>query len=158
MHAHARINNVYILKNVNSKVLLNEYNTNLGDGTTLYYGTKNESECDTISITVKARFKPIIDKKDYQKEIKACKIKFMKLGNKLLKNVQWINDYYILTSDFTERGIIFNKPCKLKYQIYVTTIEKNTLNYFVEYITKLCNEMNVLLCDCLDEFGFEINK
>lgn len=151
-------NNRFIFLKVNSKVLSSERKLVFGDGTTLYYGTKNENMCGTITITVKARFKPLTRKKDYLRDIRSCRLKFMGDGGRMLRACRWVNAYHILTTDFTERGIAYGKPCKLKYQIYLTPTERNTLDHFSGDITTLCSDMNALLRECLDDFGFVLKN
>lgn len=144
---------------MNSKVLTNEYSTTLGDGTVMYYGTPNETKSDVITITVKGKFQPTQEKTDYQKDIGGVKSAFMKYGTDVLDKVDWVSDYYILTSDFTERGISSTKACKMKYQMYISPKQTGRFSGFKSKVIRLGKAMNHLLKRCLSDKGFKmVNK
>ena len=102
-----------------SKVLSNEYKEDIKDGTILTYGSLNEKECDVISIHVRGKIKPIENKKDYKLESKQLKENTIKHATKVFNGCDWINPHHIFTCDFTEKGILYNKPFRFKYQVYV---------------------------------------
>lgn len=141
---------------MNSKLLTNEYSTTLGDGTVMYYGALNESNCDTITITVKGRFQPTQEKTDYQKDINNAKAMFMKYGNEALDKTNWIVGYHILTSEFTERGITSTRACKMKYHMYVSPQKNDKIEVYKPRILNLSKGMNYILNASLEQNGFRI--
>lgn len=136
-----------------SKVLTNEYTIKLNDNIILSYGTLNEETSDVISITVKGKFKPIIDINDYNQNIKNVKNNFIINSNKLLTNVNWIENHYIFTTNFTESGIKYNNSYKWKYQLYIIPKEKKNITLLNVNI----KELNVNLTDILKDIFLKQN-
>lgn len=136
-----------------SKVLTNEYSIKLNDNIILSYGTLNEETSDVISITVKGKFKPIIDINDYNQNIKNVKNNFIINSNKLLTNVDWIENHYIFTTNFTESGIKYNNSYKWKYQLYIIPKEKKNITLLNVNI----KELNVNLTDILKDIFLKQN-
>jgi hypothetical protein len=136
-----------------SKVLTNEYTIKLNDNIILSYGTLNEETSDVISITVKGKFKPIIDINDYNQNIKNVKNNFIINSNKLLTNVDWIENHYIFTTNFTESGIKYNNSYKWKYQLYIIPKEKKNITLLNVNI----KELNVNLTDILKDIFLKQN-
>lgn len=136
-----------------SKVLTNEYSIKLNDNIILSYGTLNEETSDVISITVKGKFQPIIDINDYNQNIKNVKNNFIINSNKLLTNVDWIENHYIFTTNFTESGIKYNNSYKWKYQLYIIPKEKKNITLLNVNI----KELNVNLTDILKDIFLKQN-
>ena len=136
-----------------SKVLTNEYSIKLNDNIILSYGTLNEETSDVISITVKGKFQPIIDINDYNQNIKNVKNNFIINSNKLLTNVNWIENHYIFTTNFTESGIKYNNSYKWKYQLYIIPKEKKNITL----INVNIKELNVNLTDILKDIFLKQN-
>lgn len=136
-----------------SKVLTNEYTIKLNDNIILSYGTLNEETSDVISITVKGKFQPIIDINDYNQNIKNVKNNFIINSNKLLTNVNWIENHYIFTTNFTESGIKYNNSYKWKYQLYIIPKEKKNITLLNVNI----KELNVNLTDILKDIFLKQN-
>jgi hypothetical protein len=136
-----------------SKVLTNEYTIKLNDNIILSYGTLNEETSDVISITVKGKFKPIIDINDYNQNIKNVKNNFIINSNKILTNVDWIENHYIFTTNFTESGIKYNNSYKWKYQLYIIPKEKKNITLLNVNI----KELNVNLTDILKDIFLKQN-
>ena len=136
-----------------SKVLTNEYSIKLNDNIILSYGTLNEETSDVISITVKGKFQPIIDINDYNQNIKNVKNNFIINSNKLLTNVNWIENHYIFTTNFTESGIKYNNSYKWKYQLYIIPKEKKNITLLNVNI----KELNVNLTDILKDIFLKQN-
>lgn len=136
-----------------SKILTNEYSIKLNDNIILSYGTLNEETSDVISITVKGKFQPIIDINDYNQNIKNVKNNFIINSNKLLTNVDWIENHYIFTTNFTESGIKYNNSYKWKYQLYIIPKEKKNITLLNVNI----KELNVNLTDILKDIFLKQN-
>lgn len=136
-----------------SKVLTNEYSIKLNDNIILSYGTLNEETSDVISITVKGKFKPIIDINDYNQNIKNVKNNFIINSNKLLTNIDWIENHYIFTTNFTESGIKYNNSYKWKYQLYIIPKEKKNINLLNVNI----KELNINLINTLKDIFLKQN-
>lgn len=136
-----------------SKVLTNEYSIKLNDNIILLYGTLNEETSDVISITVKGKFKPIIDINDYNQNIKNVKNNFIINSNKILTNVNWIENHYIFTTNFTESGIKYNNSYKWKYQLYIIPKEKKNINLLNVNI----KELNINLINTLKDIFLKQN-
>ncbi len=141
-----------------SKVLTNEYKENINDGTIVTYGSLNEKECDVISINVRGRIKPIENKKEYKEESKQLKENTIKRVNKIFENFNWINGHHIFACDFTEKGILYNKPFKFKYQVYVKPNERQSLNSYKEGILDIATKINRIIDTECKDVGFEIIK
>lgn len=141
-----------------SKVLTNEYKEDMGDGTVMTYGSLNEKSCDIISINVRGRIKPIEKKKEYKEESKQLKENTIKRVNKIFENFNWINDHHIFACDFTEKGIIHNKPFKFKYQVYVKPNTREPLNTYRDNILDVTTKINQIINTECQEVGFEIIK
>lgn len=136
-----------------SKVLTNEYSIKLNDNIILLYGTLNEETSDVISITVKGKFKPIIDINDYNQNIKNVKNNFIINSNKILTNVNWVENHYIFTTNFTESGIKYNNSYKWKYQLYIIPKEKKNINLLNVNI----KELNINLINTLKDIFLKQN-
>lgn len=136
-----------------SKVLTNEYSIKLNDNIILSYGTLNEETSDVISIKVKGKFKPIIDINDYNQNIKNVKNNFIINSNKLLTNIDWIENHYIFTTNFTESGIKYNNSYKWKYQLYIIPKEKKNINLLNVNI----KELNINLINTLKDIFLKQN-
>lgn len=139
-----------------SKVLTNEYSIKLNDNIILSYGTLNEETSDVISITVKGKFKPIIDINDYNQNIKNVKNNFIINSNKLLTNVDWIENHYIFTTNFTESGIKYNNSYKWKYQLYIIPKEKKNITLLNVNIKELNVNLTNILKDIFLKQNFNI--
>lgn len=141
-----------------SKVLTNEYEEKINDGTVLTYGSPNEKECDIISIHVKGRIKPTEDKKDYKQDSRQLKENTIKHVAKLFNGCDWINPHHIFTCDFTERGILYNKPFRFKYQVYVKPNVRGSINAYKDHILDITTEINGIIDGECKRVGFEIIK
>jgi hypothetical protein len=139
-----------------SKVLTNEYTIKLNDNIILSYGTLNEETSDVISITVKGKFKPIIDINDYNQNIKNVKNNFIINSNKILTNVDWIENHYIFTTNFTESGIKYNNSYKWKYQLYIIPKEKKNITLLNVNIKELNVNLTNILKDIFLKQNFNI--
>ena len=139
-----------------SKVLTNEYSIKLNDNIILSYGTLNEETSDVISITVKGKFKPIIDINDYNQNIKNVKNNFIINSNKILSNVNWIENHYIFTTNFTESGIKYNNSYKWKYQLYIIPKEKKNITLLNVNIKELNVNLTNILKDIFLKQNFNI--
>ena len=95
---------------MNSKVLTNEYKEEIENIGTLYYGSPNEKTCDVISMTLKGKFKPTQESKNYEKNSIRARHMFIASGTEHLNSLSWLNNHYIFTADFTEKGISYGKP------------------------------------------------
>lgn len=141
-----------------SKVLTNEYREKFEDGTILTYGSLNERECDIISINVRGKIKPVEDKKDYKQESKQLKENTIKNVTRAFDELEWINPHHIFTCDFTEKGILYNKPFRFKYQVYVKPFTKNSLNCYKTEILNIARNINNIIDTECKKIGFEIIK
>ena len=141
-----------------SKVLTNEYKEDIHDGTIMTYGSLNEKECDIISINVRGRIKPIEKKKDYKVESKQLKENTIKHVSSVFENCDWINTHHIFACDFTEKGILYNKPFRFKYQVYVKPNERQPLNSYKEGIMDIATKINRIIDTECKDVGFEIIK
>lgn len=139
-----------------SKILTNEYSIKLNDNIILSYGTLNEETSDVISITVKGKFKPIIDINDYNQNIKNVKNNFIINSNKILSNVNWIENHYIFTTNFTESGIKYNNSYKWKYQLYIIPKEKKNITLLNVNIKELNVNLTNILKDIFLKQNFNI--
>lgn len=143
---------------MNSKVLTNEYKEDIGDGTVMTYGSLNENACDVISINVRGKIKPIEKKKEYKEESKQLKENTIKRVNKVFDTFNWINEHHIFACDFTEKGIIYNKPFRFKYQVYVKPNTREPLNTYRGNILDVATKINQVINTECQEVGFEIIK
>ena len=141
-----------------SRLLTNEYKENINDGTTLTYGSLNEKVCDIISINVRGRIKPLEKKKDYKEESKQLKDNTIKKVGEVFKTFDWINEHYIFTCDFTEKGILYNKPFRFKYQVYVKPNDRQPLTAHKAGIMDITGKINRIIGSECKEVGFEIIK
>jgi len=141
-----------------SRLLTNEYKENINDGTTLTYGSLNEKVCDIISINVRGRIKPLEKKKDYKEESKQLKDNTIKKVGEVFKTFDWINEHYIFTCDFTEKGILYNKPFRFKYQVYVKPNYRQPLAMYKPGIMDITGKINTIIGSECKEVGFEIIK
>lgn len=141
-----------------SKVLTNEYKENINDGTIMTYGSPNEKECDVISIGVRGRMKPTVERKDYKEYSKQLKSITIVKATKLLNNCDWIHNHYIFACDFTEKGIMFNKSFRFKYQIYIKPLERQCLSSYQDKIEKIITIVNGNLGEDCASLGFEVIK
>lgn len=122
--------------------LFNEYKEKLQDNTTLLYGVPNPTINNIISIIVKGKFTPIENKKDYSDDITLTIKEFLKEGNNILSNTDWIEPFFIFKPDFTEKGIKYNKSCKFKYQLLIRTKPFDNIKINKENILILANTLN----------------
>lgn len=143
---------------MNSKILTNEYKENIGDGTVMTYGSLNEKSCDIISINVRGKIRAIEKKKEYKEESKQLKENTIKRVNKAFENFDWINKHHIFTCDFTEKGIIYNKPFRFKYQVYVKPNTREPLSSYRGSILDVTAKINKIIDTECQEVGFEIIK
>jgi hypothetical protein len=141
-----------------SKVLTNEYKENINDGTIMTYGSLNEKECDIISINVRGKIKAIEKKKDYKEDSKQLKENTIKQVDNIFETFDWINSHYIFTCDFTEKGILYNKPFRFKYQVYVKPNERQPLGTYKDGIMDITNKINTIINNECSKVGFEIIK
>lgn len=141
-----------------SKVLTNEYKENIKDGTVMTYGSLNENECDVISINVRGKIKPVINKKDYKEDSKQLKENTIKQVNTVFETFDWINNHHIFTCDFTEKGILYNKPFRFKYQVYVKPNTKEPLKKHRPNILDITTKINRIIDTECGKVGFEIIK
>ena len=140
---------------MNSKILPNEHKEKLNDGTTLTYGNTKDN---VVSINVRGYIKPVENKKDYKEESKQLKETTIRKANKVLENTDWIQNHFIFTCDFTERGIIHNKPFRFKYRIYVKPNTREPLNTYRGNILDVATKINQVINTECQEVGFEIIK
>ena len=140
-----------------TKTLANEYKKEIENIGTLYYSSPNEKKCDVISITMKGKFSPTIEKKEYSKDLKYAKNKFIEEGNKIIKNNTWYNAHYIFTTDFTENGIQYNKKTKYKYQLYIKPNTKDNIETYEENIMNIIGNLNNKLVEILEAHSFIIS-
>lgn len=141
-----------------SKVLANEHKEKIKDGTVLTYGSLNENECDIISMNVRGKIKPLENKREYKQESKQLKENTIKHVNQMFGECDWINPHYIFTCDFTEKGILHNKPFRFKYQVYVKPNVKEPLNVYKGQILDIAKDINNIIGNECREIGFEIIK
>ena len=141
-----------------SKVLTNEYKEYINDGTILTYGSLNEKECDIISINVRGKIKPVENKKEYKAESKQLKDNTIKYVGRLFNGYDWIGPHHIFTCDFTEKGIIYNKPFRFKYQVYVKPKIKDPLVSYKTEILNITKNINSIIDNECKKIGFEIIK
>lgn len=141
-----------------SKVLTNEYKKNINDGTIMTYGSLNEKECDIISINVRGKIKAIEKKKDYKEESKQLKENTIKQVNNVFDTFDWINNHHIFTCDFTEKGILYNKPFRFKYQVYVKPNTREPLDAYKPNILDITTRINRIINTECSKVGFEIIK
>lgn len=139
-----------------SKVLTNEYKKNISDGTVLTYGTPNEIECDIISINVRGRIKATENKRTYKEESKQLKQGTIKQVVKIFNECDWITPHHIFTCEFTEKGILFNKPFRFKYQVYVKPITKEPLDTYHDRIVNMAKVINSTIDTECRKNGFEM--
>ena len=130
---------------MNSKILTNEYKENIGDGTVMTYGSLNEKSCDIISINVRGKIRAIEKKKEYKEESKQLKENTIKRVNKAFENFDWVNKHHIFTCDFTEKGIIYNKPFRFKYQVYVKPNTREPLSSYRGSILDVTAKINKII-------------
>lgn len=139
---------------MNSKVLPNEHKTEIENIGTLYYGSPNEKTCDVISVTLKGKFKPTSESKNYEKNSARAKHMFIASGTEHLNSLSWIDNHYIFTADFTEKGISYGKPNKYKYQLFIRPNEPKTIEEYRDSVFTLTNTLNGCLGESLKENGF----
>ena len=139
---------------MNSKVLPNEHKKEIENIGTLYYGSPNEKTCDVISITLRGKFKPIVESKNYEKNSIRVKHMFIASGTDLLNSLTWMNKHYIFTADFTEKGITYGKPNKFKYQLFVKPNKPKTIDEYEGDVFTLTTTLNRYLGKCFEENGF----
>lgn len=139
---------------MNSKVLTNEHKTEIENIGTLYYGSPNEKVCDVISMTLKGRFKPTYESKNYEKNSTRARHMFIASGTEHLNTLPWMNSHYIFTADFTEKGITFGRANKFKYQLFVKPNEPKTLDEYKGDVFSLTDTLNRYLGQSLEENGF----
>ena len=139
---------------MNSKVLPNEYKTEIENIGTLYYGSPNEKTCDVISMTLKGKFKPISESKNYEKNSARARHMFVASGTEYLNGLSWIDNHYIFTADFTEKGISYGKPNKYKYQLFVRPNKPKTIEEYKGDVFNLTTTLNGYLGKSFEENGF----
>lgn len=139
---------------MNSKILTNEKEIIFDDGIKLYYGSTQ----DVICVTVKGKFKPKTEQKDYKYNIKNTKDGFNIHGNEHVSKLDWINKHYIFTSDFTECGIMFSKTCKWKFKMFFTPLKKKSVEDYRIHIIKLSEDMIDILEYYMNMNGFTMNR
>lgn len=139
---------------MNSKILTNEKEIIFDNGIKLYYGSTDNIIC----VTVKGKFKPNVDQKDYKYDIKKVKYNFNQHGNDHLSKLDWIDKHYIFTNDLTECGISFRNSYKWKFKIYITPLVNKNIEDYSIHIVKLCEDMIDILEYYMSMYGFTINK
>lgn len=139
---------------MNSKVLPNEYKTEIENIGTLYYGSPNEKTCDVISMTLKGKFKPTSESKNYEKNSARARHMFVASGTECLNSLPWIDSHYIFTTDFTEKGISYGKPNKYKYQLFVRPNKPKTIEEYKGDVFNLTATLNGYLGKSFEENGF----
>jgi hypothetical protein len=133
----------------------NEIPLKLEKGINVSY--KRISKTGTIGIIVKGKFKPNKEKSNYNKESYVLKTNFLNNMDSYLKNLELIQNHYILKPEFTEKGISFHKNHKFKYSMFIN-LKKRTSNIEdTENILKtIITQSNVILKNCLDLVNYEI--
>ena len=139
---------------MNSKVLTNEYREGIENIGTLYYGSPNEKTCDVISMTMKGKFKPILESNSYDKNSARARHMFVASGTEYLNSLPWIDNHYIFTADFTEKGITYGNPNKYKYQLFVRPNEPKTIEEYRGDVFTLTTTLNGYLGKSFEENGF----
>lgn len=139
---------------MNSKVLTNEYKEEIENIGTLYYGSPNEKTCDVISMTLKGKFKPTQESKNYEKNSIRARHMFITSGTEHLDSLSWLNNHYIFTADFTEKGISYGKPNKFKYQLFVRPSQPKTIEEYKGDVFTLTTTLNGYLGKSFEENGF----
>ena len=139
-----------------SKIVEDERVVDLGDGFTMFYGSKDSASCDVIEVSVKGFFTPVSERTNYQADAASvCKAMQGKISGFLLK-AGGIDSHHIVTTDFTERGIRMGKRCKLKYQMYIRPLDKGPIDSHGGLVIGIVSEVNRILSDTLSEFGFSV--
>ena len=128
----------------------------LGNGFTVFYGSKDNTSCDVVEITVKGFFTPLENKKNYQKDASDSASELQRNLSAMMSSHDGTDSHFIVSTDFTERGIHMGSKCKLKYQMYIrptvlTTIENNR-----ELVMSIVSDANSILGRVLEEHGFEV--
>lgn len=152
-------NKIYNYLKMARKVLSDECKKEIKDGTVLTYGSTNEKECDIIYIHVRGKIKPVANKKEYKQESKQLKENTIKQVSKIFKTYDWINSHHIFTCDFTEKGILYNKPFRFKYKIYVKpNIRQRFIKMYQDNIMGIVTSINSIIDSECKKVGFEIIK
>lgn len=139
-----------------SKIIEDERVADLGNGFTVFYGSRDNSSCDVIEVSVKGFFTPVSERTNYQTDAESvCKAMQRKISEFLLK-ADGIDSHHIVTTDFTGRGIRMGKRCKLKYQMYIRPLEKGPIGSHEGMVMGIVSEVNRILSDTLSEFGFSV--
>lgn len=108
-----------------SKILADERSEDMGGGFTVFYGVNDDGvHLPVVEINVRGFF-------TVEKELPKAQAAALKASRSLqrklsamLDKTESIAGHYIVSTDFTERGIKPGKGCKLKYQIFVTPCHK----------------------------------
>lgn len=143
---------------MSSKLLTHEYKENLPDGTTLSYGSMNEKSCDIISINVRGRLKATEKKNDFNTQAKQLKENTIKQVANVFETCEWINSHYIFTCDFTEKGILYNKPFRFKYQAYVKPTTREPIVTYKDGIFGIVGKINGIIADECRKVSFMMAK
>lgn len=138
-----------------SKILADERSEEMGGGFTVFYGMNDDGlNPPVVEINVRGFF--TVEKelpKAQTAAVKASRSLQRRLGS-MLEKTEFIADHYIVSTDFTERGIKPGKGCKLKYQMFVTPRQKPSEEGLREMALSLAENGNREAAAVLAENGF----
>lgn len=119
------------------------------------YGTLNKNNPEVLYLRSKTKLKATINKKDYKDDLTEICTQFQKYIKDLIKsNIDF--DRYICTFETPERGIIYNKPSHLKYEIYLHPNRIENLEYYENKILSLLHKSNNKLKQLCQIYHIEI--
>lgn len=141
-----------------SKILTDERTELLDNGFIVFYGSKDNSTCDVVEIIVKGLFTPVEDKKNYKNDAEESSVELQRKLSSMLSNEYGIDKHFIVSTDFTERGIHMGSKCKLKYQMYIRPLEQQTIEKNKPLVMTIVSHANKILTSILESHGFSITS
>lgn len=139
-----------------SKIIADERSEKLENGFTVFYGAKDNTACNVIEITVKGLFTPLENKKNYQKDASDASVELQHSLSEMLSHEDGIDKHFIVSTDFTERGIKTDSRCKFKYQMYVRPLEVANIDNNKSLVITIVSHANEIVYDVLESHGFSV--
>ena len=138
-----------------SKVLSDERSDDLGGGFTLYYGTQDADNSSVVEINVKGFFAPTSSRPGLQADASRAARALQRRLCDMLDGFDGTGKYYIVSTDFTERGLKVGKGCKMKYQMFVMPKACGPIESQRGLVMSIAEKANKSAEDVLDGFGFK---
>lgn len=120
------------------------------------YGIKNGDEKnDVFYLRTKAKITPTIKKETYEEDVLNIKNKFGKFIENTIINNKSINNNYLSNIDISAKSIAYGKVSFLRYDVYVRTNYKSTLEENKPFFENLSLKIDSFLIDTLEKHNIK---